>query len=166
MAKQFQRTKHPNFVCRSSGFVAMQTHSRYFAIAVFNLVGILGCSRSELPPRVKVTGIVTLDGKPLPVGRVQFLPDRSKGNAGPIAVGIIDETGRYQLSTDRRSDNHDGAVLGFHKVCVEAIPQPTNEADIPRSLIPAKYNNPSTSGLTAEIRAVEVNEIPLKLKSK
>ena len=144
----------------------MQSLSYYPAIATFILVGILGCGRSELPPRVKVTGIVTLDGKPLPIGKVQFVPDRSKGNAGPIAVGIIDETGRYQLNTDRRNDNHDGAVLGFHRVCVEAIPQPKNVTDIPRSLIPAKYNNPSTSGLTAEIRSVEVNEIPLKLKSK
>ncbi len=143
----------------------MQPRFCYLAIAAITLVGSLGCGRSELPLRVKVTGIVTLDGKPLPLGRVQFVPDRSKGNAGPIAVGIIDETGRYQLSTDRRNDNHDGAVLGFHRVCVEAIPQPKGVTDFP-SLIPAKYNNPSTSGLTAEIRSVEVNEIPLKLKSK
>jgi hypothetical protein len=135
------------------------------AIVVIAIVSVLGCSRSELSPRAVVTGVVTLNGEPLHFGRVQFEPDRSKGNNGPVATGIIDETGRYRLSTDRRKDDYDGAVVGFHKVCVEAIPQPTDPTDIPRSLIPDRYNNPATSGLTAEIKAVELNEIPFELKS-
>jgi hypothetical protein len=144
---------------------AARGRRRGIALAAVIVCTVAGCGGAELPKRAKVTGIVTLDGKPLTYGRVQFVPDRAQGNQGPIAVGVIDETGRYRLSTDRELDGDDGAVLGFHRVCVEATPPPQDIADSPRSPIPAQYNRPETSQLTAEVKDVDVNDIPFALRS-
>ena len=132
---------------------------RSVTLAIALLLPLAGCGgRSDLPPRAKVSGVVTLDGQPLTIGLVQFSPDQSKDNKGPVAVGQIDSTGHYQLTTDRQGG--DGAVLGFHKIRVEAREQPKNEMDtLPASLVPRKYLHPDTSGLTAEVKPVELNEI-------
>ena len=47
-----------------------------------------GCAGESGPPRLPVSGKVTLDGKPLPSGTITFLPT-GKGEAasGPIADG-------------------------------------------------------------------------------
>ena len=89
-------------------------------IAAATTIVFPGCdSGPALPPRAKVKGRVTLDGKALPTGMVTFVPDTSRGTSGPPAVGGIDSTGHYVLSTDRQSDG-DGAVVGFHQVRVIA----------------------------------------------
>jgi len=60
----------------------------------------VGCGHHrDLPPVAQVEGVVTLDGKPVPRGMVQFVPDESKGTKGPPAVGVIDENGHYELTT-------------------------------------------------------------------
>jgi hypothetical protein len=117
-----------------------------------------------LPPVAGVSGVVTIDGKPLPRGTIQFVPDDSKGTRGATAVGTIDAQGRYRLKTA----GVDGAIVGFHKVGVYALAEaPADEtAPPPPPLIPLKYFNPDTSGLTAEVKAGEENQIPFPLKSK
>lgn len=126
-------------------------------------VAAAGCgSKPKLPPLAEVSGTVTLDGKPLPRGMVQFVPDESKGNAGPPATGYLDADGRFTLSTAGVR----GAVLGFHRIGIDA----RQEVDLSQtswapSLIPEQYNNPATSGLTAEVKAGQRNVVELKLLS-
>lgn len=123
-----------------------------------------GCRRRpDLPPVAKVSGVVTLDGKPLPRGTIQFVPDASKGTEGPTAVGTIDSEGHYRLKTA----GVEGAIVGFHKVGVYALKQePADEtAPPPPPLIPPKYFNPETSGLRAEVIAGQENEIDFPLRS-
>ena len=76
-----------------------------------------GCGhRPDLPPMAKVSGTVTLDGKPLPHGMVQFVPDGSRGTEGPTGVGRIDEKGRFTITTSGVK----GAVVGHHKIRVKS----------------------------------------------
>jgi hypothetical protein len=83
------------------------------------LVVLLGCGPQ--PPRVaKVSGRVTLDGKPLPKASVTFVPMASKGNQnpGPTAQGMTDADGRYQLAVDVSTP---GAVVGKCRIYVTTI---------------------------------------------
>ncbi len=110
----------------------------------------------------EASGTVTLDGQPLPRGTVQFVPDVSKGTKGPSGVGLIDETGHYEITTAGAK----GALVGHHKISVEAEEKyDETKISMGKSLIPSRYNNPDTSGLTTEVEEGEENEIPLVLSS-
>jgi len=122
-----------------------------------------GCgNRPNLPPTARVSGTVTLDGQPLPRGTVQFVPDTAQGTAGPSGVGCIDEEGRFEISTA----GVQGAIVGHHKISVTAEAEyDQTQISMGRSLIPRRYNNPDSSGLTAEVEENEKNEIVLELHS-
>ena len=86
------------------------------AIVLVALAVAAGCSK---PPHdvAPVRGTITIDGKPLGVGRVMFAP-ASKGdglNAGKPALGIIQPDGSYVLGTYGEDD---GAVVGEHTVTI------------------------------------------------
>jgi len=123
------------------------------------LYTIVGCGhKPDLPPIAEVTGSVTLDGRPLPSGVVQFVPDESKGTKGPPGVGYIDNDGSFEIVTAGVA----GALVGHHKIKLHA-----EEGDSPpRSLVPRRYNNEKTSGFTAEVKADISNEVLLKLTSR
>ena len=121
-----------------------------------------GCgSEVPLPDRAPVQGRVTLNGQPLTQGTVTFVPDTSRGTEGPIATGTIQPDGTYELSTAREAG--DGAVVGFHCVRVQAV---VGEPGAPGSLlVPPHYQNEQRSGLTAEVRAGQTNQVDLPLES-
>lgn len=54
-----------------------------------------------------------MDGKPVATGTVQFEPDASLGNRGPMAIAEIHE-GRYE------TDHGKGVVGGPQKIIIEA----------------------------------------------
>jgi hypothetical protein len=125
----------------------------------------LGCGGGSLET-APVTGTVTLDGKPLPHGMVVFSPERGRG-----ATGQIESDGSFTLST---YGNGDGAVVGPHRVavmCSVDLPNPSPNPDNPddgmwkrtRSLIPTKYTNSATSGLTFDVLADTDNVANLPL---
>ena len=103
-----------------------------------------------------VTGTVTMDGQPLRQGVVQFVPNELKATEGPPGVGYIDEHGRYEVFTAGQP----GAVVGYHRIKVD-VGGSRRRLEIPRW-----YNDEETSGLMAEVRADESNEIQLELSSK
>lgn len=87
----------------------------------FALVGIcstalIGCE-SKSAAFAPVSGVVTLDGKPLPGAHVSFQPVGKAENPGLGSVGIADESGRFELTTPRRDV---GAVRGKHSVVISA----------------------------------------------
>ncbi len=133
------------------------------SVALLSGVVVIGCGRgSDLPPMAKVSGTVTLNGQPLPRGTVQFVPDIARGTEGPSGVGLIDENGHYGITTT----GVNGAIVGRHKISVEAEQEYDETAiSMGPSLIPRRYNNPETSGLAAEVKKGEENEIPLVLSS-
>src|SRR5262245_22615782 len=72
---------------------------------------------SSRPPFAEVSGVVLLDGKPMPDAIVQFLPDPDKNTEGPTSSGKTDEEGRFHLMSEDKY-GRDGAVVGFHRVVV------------------------------------------------
>ncbi len=55
---------------------------------------LVGCEK-EGPARYEVSGTVTYNGQPVPVGEVVFEPDTYQGNSGPGSVAQIRD-GIYQ----------------------------------------------------------------------
>jgi hypothetical protein len=100
-----------------------------------------------------VSGTVTLDGKPLAgsdklSGTVQFSPEDGRGT---IAVGNLDQSGRYNLSTGSRV----GVLPGKYLVSVSAVeiipPKIAGEAGSGRLTTPPRYADAKSSGFTAEV---------------
>lgn len=76
----------------------------------------LGCGSSGVKQH-RVTGTVTVNGKPAALIRVQFLhTDQSLPGNLKMPVGMTDETGTFQLST---SGDKNGAVEGEYTVVFE-----------------------------------------------
>ncbi len=113
-------------------------------------VSAVGCQRG--PTLVPVSGQLTLGKKPLTVARVQFVPDRAKGNEqGRDARGKVDETGTYTLTTDDKP----GVIPGWYKVAVFAFEEvPLGGGPKPPVwLAPMHYADLDKSGLSVEVTA-------------
>jgi hypothetical protein len=103
------------------------------------LLTVVGCNQG--PKLVKVSGQVLIDGEPVKGGFIQVVPKEERA-----ATGKIGEDGRFSLTTYQEED---GVVLGTHDVAVMATRQlsPTRT----EHLVPPKYANPATSGVTTTI---------------
>lgn len=109
----------------------------------------------------RVSGRITYKGQPVPSGVITFLPNPS----GPPATAAIQSDGTYTLQTP---DVGDGAMLGKHAVMIMALREtpamgPEEREPLPPPIIPIKYGNTSTSGLTAEVNEGD-NTIDFELK--
>jgi hypothetical protein len=108
------------------------------------LLTFTGCGDSL----VKVSGKVTLDGNPLTTGNISFAPMQS----GQVAIGTIDEKGNYTL----QSGTQKGVPAGTYRVTIVAVelvpPSPQNPEPLPKVLTPPRYNDATTSGLTADVK--------------
>jgi hypothetical protein len=98
-----------------------------------------------------VSGVVTLNGKPLANATVAFSPIAQPGSidAGDGSVGKTNAQGEYTLTTSRGVA---GAMVGKHRVRISALAPQVGESDArpPRSgwplmdKIPARYNGETT----------------------
>ena len=100
---------------------------------------------------------MTYKGKPLETGSIQFIPAK-----GRSASGVIKE-GNFVMST---YDELDGAIPGKHAVIISAY----KEVKVAGStepeqvlIVPEKYANAASSGLTVEIPSGGKKDIELKL---
>lgn len=149
----------------------MPKHPRLSLLTLILVMALVeaGCTsgRVEL---ARVKGTVTLDEKPLAHGTITFESSGKRPATGKIANGEIVEVTTYQTG--------DGVPLGMHKVAIwsnEEAPSAvtTNPGAAKtganymsgKSLIPTMYNDPNTSGLSAEIKSGE-NTVALQLFSK
>jgi hypothetical protein len=94
-----------------------------------------GCHKGG-PELAKVSGTVSLNGKPLTGGQITFFPAQ-----GPSAFATIESDGTFVLSTKQPAD---GALIGTHKV---AILPPTVGRTL-ESMTAAKAGRPSPSQIT------------------
>lgn len=104
------------------------------------LLLLVGCSDGR-PTRVPVAGRVLIDGQPLTTGFIRVVPAN-----GRAATGTIDKQGRFRSTTFEQGD---GCVLGTHPVEIIAF-ESISDIEI-LWLVPKKYHQANTSGLTVTI---------------
>src|SRR4051794_9647239 len=134
-------------------------------------LGAPGCSGTDDGlPREAVSGNVTLDGKPLANGAIQFTPSGGDKSGVSVGAGSPIANGRYSIERDK------GLVPGSYKVTVNAAGAPgggdagkpaepgrPTKASRPTELIPSKYNSGTT--LTAEVKKGGPNTFDFPLES-
>lgn len=116
------------------------------------LVCTAGCGKSSGLEKVEVSGVVTLDGQPVPNGEIRFIP--AAGTAGPISGGAIKD-GAYAAKAKG------GVPLGNHQVEIRAFRanaksqgqagSPGFEGGAAEQYLDKRYNEQTT--LTATIDA-------------
>jgi hypothetical protein len=131
------------------------------------LVFAAGCGGGDALPRERVSGKVTLDGRSLPAGSIQFLPEGGGDATNPaLSAGATINEGEYDIP--RQS----GLLPGKYMVTISAAAggaAPANGAPGPaealaKDVVPEKYNKNST--LTAEVKAGGENTFNFDLTSK
>jgi hypothetical protein len=116
--------------------------SRGWQFAVLMTVSLLasGCSDGR-PARVTVSGQVLIDGQPLTVGNIKFVPEGARPSSGKL-----DEAGRFTLTC---YDGGDGVIPGRHRAQISAME--VVSASKVKWLAPPKYADFRTSELEYEI---------------
>jgi hypothetical protein len=87
-----------------------------FAIGCAFVLGtVVGCGGIK---KIPVSGTVTLDGKPLQGGILEFCPDTAKGNAFEVTCTSPVKEGKYELQTLAITGRDSGAGVppGWYKV--------------------------------------------------
>ncbi len=100
--------------------------------------GMMGGTKH--PPLARVSGTVTLDGKPLPGATVLFQPIIQTPGASTRVAGsaaVTDKNGHFDL---QYLEGIYGAALGKHSIQIRA----TNEAGV--EMVPGKYNHNTELG--------------------
>ncbi|MDZ7619607.1 MAG: hypothetical protein U1E05_21620 [Patescibacteria group bacterium] len=127
-----------------SPFVACRFRVEAAAVAMAwtMMAATVGCGARDV---AHVKGSVSYQQQPLGHGRVVFHPE-----AGRPAFGEIGPDGTFTLTT---RDPRDGALVGNHRVTVhcDQASDPTDAFSDRDSLVPARYQKPETSGLTAQV---------------
>lgn len=136
---------------KSAGAVAPGRALNRSLVALKNLALALsvtmvtGCG-SGGTPIVPVSGVITLDGKPLANAHVGFEPQAKPGAtvAGPGAYGTTNDDGRYELTALNKEI---GAVVGMNRVTIQTFKAekgPNDEMIVTRKeLLPDRYHSPS-----------------------
>jgi len=132
----------------------MLTNRLLLGIGLATVILFCGCSGG--PKTIPVTGAVTFDGAPLPVGNITFIPaDASQ----PPQGGEIKD-GKYEIK----------ALAGKNRVEISAsrvVPGGAKGAmgeDVAEEYIPVKYNAETT--LSADVTAGGPNKFDYPLDSK
>lgn len=127
-------------------------------------VSTAGCGADDGLGRLPISGTITLDGKPLQHGLIQFQPTSDRQ---PVAAGGFVADGKYAIARES------GPVPGTYRVTITAAGEPSKPAedDIPgglppagKELVPAAYN--SNSQVDAVVKADGDNVFNLDMKSK
>lgn len=114
------------------------------------------------PVLYPVHGKVFFDGRPAPGARVVFHPTGASDPTIPKPSATVRGDGTFSLGTYA---SEDGAPPGSYRVAIvwlAATPTGSQKADVPNRL-PARYGNPQTSQLFAEIKDGPTELEPFKL---
>jgi hypothetical protein len=112
---------------------------RWWVLAVaavgFLSLGTVGCNRENLPGLGRVSGSVSMDGKPVPDATVIFTPSEAGATA---SLGRTDASGKYELYYSR---GNKGAKIGEHSITINNYQDAGDEGGQGKpETIPAKYN--------------------------
>lgn len=126
-----------------------------------------GCGRAG-SPYVPVRLAVEFDGKPLPRGSVSLRPIDVPGGEWEQPTGSVEADGSCTIYTQGKP----GARPGEYRIVVfateDATPKPGSAAPgMPKSILPAKYNDPADSPLRLTVSAAAASQPhPVELKSR
>jgi hypothetical protein len=125
--------------------MTMRSRRCLCSVIVFVLAG---CGGGETT--VPVKGKVLVDDQPLTHGTVILTPYAAKGNASMHEPrGKLDKNGVFQVF---QTKDGEGATPGWYKISISAqrMKDPKDPYSY-ASVIPTKFANPETSGLTLEV---------------
>lgn len=117
---------------------------------------VIGCAKPDYSP-VPVNGKVTLDGKPLAEADVRFVGDGFNPPLSHAPNSTTDKEGAFRLNFTSAGD---GAPPGKYKIGIALHAKDEQGYRTGPNTLPAKFANPETSGLTAEVKPAGPNEIP------
>lgn len=104
----------------------------------------VGCGCQAKPNSAEVSGVVTLDGKPLAKADVIFTPE-----VGRPSFGITNAEGEYALMF---TGTKMGAIPGSHRVSIMTGVEGADSVGIrTKEIVPAKYRGPE-SELIEEVK--------------
>jgi hypothetical protein len=96
------------------------------AVSAVIALSMFGCGGGSGPRLYSVSGVLKVNGNPLPDVRVQLFPIETQNKAGIIAWGVTDSNGKYAV----KSPDGYGAAAGSYKVVLSSeSSRPTSEAD-------------------------------------
>ncbi|MCH9653115.1 MAG: carboxypeptidase-like regulatory domain-containing protein [Planctomycetes bacterium] len=139
------------------------------------IFGVSGCGgstdSSSLPETAPVMGVVNLDGNPLELATVTFVP--SGTTKGVECVGLTDASGKYSLKQIRGAE---GVPPGEYRVVINQLVTSDGTPYKPGSdiapitvgaeeALPVHYSNIDKTTLMANV-SVEGGEFPFELKSR
>lgn len=130
----------------------------FAAAAVLTLTAVVGCGARK----PVLSGLVTLDGKPLNSGDMQFFPVAGDGQTSSAFIGA---DGRYRTEvspTKMRVVIHVSKVVKTVKMYDNVPDSPTTE--IREEVLPARYSDMNKSELIVDIKPGE-NQKDFELKS-
>jgi hypothetical protein len=115
-----------------------------------------------------VSGLVTLDGEPLPNATVMFIPvaDGAGKDSLPSSIATTDPDGRYSLVLSIADKPNPGALLGNHKVSFTlGAPGSSNDTQPTfHQQRPQRYNRKTE--LECEVRVGGRDDANFRLKSR
>jgi hypothetical protein len=120
------------------------------------LVLLGGCGGTKAPETV-VRGQILYRGEPVSGGLIVFAPNADRGSDGPVVTATLNEDGSFTLT------GVDGKPIpaGWYRIAVApkagSVESPTAERPYPG--MPARYRNPSLSGLEREVKGGADNVI-------
>lgn len=89
---------------------------RNWLVLVIGLICCAGCTEKD-DGRYELSGKVTIDGNPVPVGEISFEPDGSAGNKGPASfVPIKDGVYKIADSAGVVGGKYNVTIIGFDGV--------------------------------------------------
>lgn len=132
-------------------------------IPIVILAAVVGCGDSG-PATVLVTGTVTQDGEPVEGALVVFTPSAPGETSQLAAQAETDATGTFTLSTYVSGDDYKSGIQpGAYVVTVIKLEVVQDMKRQPRHLLPKKYSQPATSGLTATVKEQGENVFAFEL---
>lgn len=115
-------------------------------------LGSCGCGDRDGTTRYNVSGTVTYDGKPVPVGTIVFMPDGSKNNQGPPGFAKIKDS-KFDTAYDGKGHiggPHVVRISGFDGRRAEELPEGirlfpdyTSPVDLPKEGTTHDFDVPS-----------------------
>ncbi|MFY7877228.1 MAG: hypothetical protein ACOVQM_17365 [Pirellula sp.] len=139
-------------------------------LVTFVVPFVAGCGSDNLQqPTYPATGKVTVGGKPVAGAMVVFHPvDKAKFKWEELPQAVTNEQGEYSLYT---YTSNDGAPAADYTVGIALVPVADEGEDQVkleknRIILPARFADPKTSGLTAKVETkatvIQTFDLPSK----